>query len=1041
MAVQGEHHLRYGWRRFWIGLHDAGGVAVRGLFNPDLHALSISPEVPQARTLQQMDDVCFLLLRGESGAGKTVALCQEAERLRASGAGVVAIDLADGLTDAAEILDEKGNQQNLTLLLDGLDVALIHDRTLDSRLRGALSRLPPQGGARIRLALRTGFASEQITQLLVSRFGDTFEHLTLAPLRPEDVMASAAAEGIDPQAFLDAVDALRLTPLTARPPTLRMLLRLWTKNGALPKHRVDVYREGCEALLRETSSHRRNARGGDDPEFVGHLQLPERFGVARYLAAMLAFGNQDNIDLTPEPSGSGLHLDDVTGAIEPSGGSTVKLTSQNIREVVGTALFRPVGSRGFGLAHSSLMSFLAASFVEAHGLAPRQMSPLLSAPDGRVGANRIELASLLGAIAPNYFSELVEKDPQVLLRSGIPAGTPEARLELARSLLDASAKDKLDLKELDATRDLVLLAAAGLEDLLRPIIADASQPQAQRAFAVRMATDTRCIPVAACAALAQDPGEQLELRLAAVAALNEKIDGAEDIILALSAKDEPIDALRVAALSVAMRHLLAPADVIRRLKPSGRLSRQDILCLRLLREIDSVAIPDALDAIGAIAASGSLGGKSDTHLTIAQSLAQQAFENLGDSRAREALTRFIATIPAQEPWLRWSFPLQKRGLPCVATQGLRRALVSGVVVQAQQPSLAARTLLEACFLLRREDLPWIVNETLQALDGPHAAIWSTLAFEVAAECGSPPYAVLQSAGATMPEIYRMAHMAFVLSSDFERWTPPLQWDPASEAFVDDEEAEEPGAGRDEHVEPILKSAQDWKLRTVQAAAGGRANAPPVGPATLASLAQEADRRLVLDDKDLLRVVLESLGRLQERLKGRDPLVRALWDEGNPTRPKEENFLSDFIVDHLRQDMVLRGVVADREVQVRQRLVDTPGERLDIRVQAFTSGGSTFGRQQVASLTIEVKGCWNKDLYTSMQTQLADRYLSTTRDTVGLYLVGWYVCGAWKSPKIANLAPAQGVTLASLRTTLEGQAAGLSSTARLVQAMVLDASLS
>jgi hypothetical protein len=44
--------------------------------------------------------------------------------------------------------------------------------------------------------------------------------------------------------------------------------------------------------------------------------------------------------------------------------------------------------------------------------------------------------------------------------------------------------------------------------------------------------------------------------------------------------------------------------------------------------------------------------------------------------------------------------------------------------------------------------------------------------------------------------------------------------------------------------------------------------------------------------------------------------------------------------------------------------------------------------------IEVKGCWNRDLKTSMQTQLIDKYLQGPDCQHGIYLVGWFHPKNW-----------------------------------------------
>ena len=376
--------------------------------------MTVDENRPIARTLQAMKHVRVLLLLGEASAGKTVALIQEAERLRAAGQPVEIADLADGLCDVLELLKMAGGDIDLTIFVDCLDVGFIRDPALDGGLRRALTALACSHGARLRLALRSGFAAQELTACLETLFGGDFEHLTLAPLRSEDVRRAATAEAIDPDTFVEALKELQVVPLAARPPTLRMLLRLWAEHGRLPKRRQDLYQQGCEVLLREANPTRLDARGGDDADYAGRLELPKRFAVAARLAALMTFGNHDHLDMRADPSGLGLHVDAVTGGLELSPSGDTAVTRRAVREVVGSSLFRPAGPRGFAFSHRSFMHFLGAAFVTVRKDTPHQILPLLSAPDGRIGANRIEVASWLSALVPAYFDHPVVADPQVI---------------------------------------------------------------------------------------------------------------------------------------------------------------------------------------------------------------------------------------------------------------------------------------------------------------------------------------------------------------------------------------------------------------------------------------------------------------------------------------------------------------------------------------------------------------------------------------------------------------------------------------------------
>jgi hypothetical protein len=163
------------------------------------------------------------------------------------------------------------------------------------------------------------------------------------------------------------------------------------------------------------------------------------------------------------------------------------------------------------------------------------------------------------------------------------------------------------------------------------------------------------------------------------------------------------------------------------------------------------------------------------------------------------------------------------------------------------------------------------------------------------------------------------------------------------------------------------------------------------------LTLDQDLRLIDSGEQLLEIVIASLQRLEQELQGENPSAPDLWNSmGNGVfRPKDENELSDYVVRHLRRDIQGRGIVANREVEIRRGEGKAKGERTDIRIDAVTTGRcpSEFGR---ITVTIETKGCWNQGVKTDMEGQLRDRYLADNACHHGLYLVGWFVCPQWDS---------------------------------------------
>lgn len=176
---------------------------------------------------------------------------------------------------------------------------------------------------------------------------------------------------------------------------------------------------------------------------------------------------------------------------------------------------------------------------------------------------------------------------------------------------------------------------------------------------------------------------------------------------------------------------------------------------------------------------------------------------------------------------------------------------------------------------------------------------------------------------------------------------------------------------------------------------------PIRPAALLELANEPVRRYVRSTGDLLEVIVESLERLNTRLQGETPLAPLLWNEVQAEHrrrdsviwtPRSEERLSDLVRWHLENDLTVRGLILNREVQIRPGEGGAEGERTDIQVDVMIPDTQTTERR--VGVIIEVKGQWNRDLFTAMKDQLVDRYLAQNPGRAGLYLVGFYRCAQW-----------------------------------------------
>ena len=214
---------------------------------------------------------------------------------------------------------------------------------------------------------------------------------------------------------------------------------------------------------------------------------------------------------------------------------------------------------------------------------------------------------------------------------------------------------------------------------------------------------------------------------------------------------------------------------------------------------------------------------------------------------------------------------------------------------------------------------------------------------------------------------------------------------------------------------------------------------------LLALLKNIEMRYVQTDNQLLDLIIESLARLQKRLQGETPSAVDLWSIvslESICRPMDERALSNYVKRHLEQDLVERGIVVNREVEIRQKEGGSgaaTGEIPDLYVTALSQkSDQPLGEPLI--VLIEVKGNWNQELKTAAQTQLAERYLrDNDKATSGLYLVGWFNCQQWDSHDGRRTIAFRN-ELEALRDELEAQAKGLSNELLDVRVFILDASL-
>ncbi len=236
------------------------------------------------------------------------------------------------------------------------------------------------------------------------------------------------------------------------------------------------------------------------------------------------------------------------------------------------------------------------------------------------------------------------------------------------------------------------------------------------------------------------------------------------------------------------------------------------------------------------------------------------------------------------------------------------------------------------------------------------------------------------------------------------------------------------------IERVAEALPDWWLRCMPYEARlAQVNASDIRskPSQLRCMLIDPRLRRVASVIDLLDATRDQLRGYEEWLHGHNGAVQDLW-EGRANecrRPVEETQFSAHIARYLRDQMAKQRVVVNFEVVVRLRRQDAPGERTDVLVQAIAADGSAR-----FSVVIEVKGCWNADVLTSMREQLLDRYMKDEPGCAGLYIVGFF------GPKPICRERCALTDLESARTTLQAQAAELAAAGAVLACDVIDTQL-
>ncbi|MEK5377581.1 NACHT domain-containing protein [Paenibacillus sp. FSL P2-0173] len=175
---------------------------------------------------------------------------------------------------------------------------------------------------------------------------------------------------------------------------------------------------------------------------------------------------------------------------------------------------------------------------------------------------------------------------------------------------------------------------------------------------------------------------------------------------------------------------------------------------------------------------------------------------------------------------------------------------------------------------------------------------------------------------------------------------------------------------------------------------------PHPPKVIGDMVRNKNSRLVENAEQLINLIIESLQRFEDKLQGITPSARMMWDKqvDGSFKHVDENDFSNFVKQHLYDDLCGRGIIVNREIEIRRGYGQGKGQRPDIIIDAVKQPDED-GHYDPISIIIEVKGCWHHKVDYAMQEQLIEQYLQDNHlCTHGLYVVGWFYCPQWKLSK-------------------------------------------
>ena len=572
----------YGWQRFWVSREGSIDLSDGGfLRDPQSEFARYSPH--KLYTLSELQHSRALALLGEPGIGKSVTLQTEfnTSKQQASDEGRVLlhVDLRSCSSDvllyrrvfeSAEFTAWQVGNSDLVLYLDSLDEALLRIDTVAAILADELPRYPTARMS-VRIACRTAVWPHELLETAFKNIWgeDAVGVFELAPLRRKDVIEAATQRGIDPQQFLQEVQAAQAEAFALKPLTLNLLFRIFENSGRLPERIIDLFSQGCLSLCEEQNPSRRGARQ------FGDLSGPQRYRLASRIAAVTMLGNRYAVWTDPE-TGERPEEDVPLSALsvggEIGGFQRFDATEDHLREVLDTGLFSSRGPARMGWAHQSYAEFLAADYLVTKQTSAENILKILCHPSGGLIPQLWTVAAWVASLSQTVRTGLIAREPFALLGGDLLSWTPGDLVALTDALLLAFHEQRAHDFVPGVALDYRKLAHPGLAEQLRPYIADTGKHVVARRAALMIARACSVPDLQAeLLSVALNPADDPTVRAYAVSALADCGDeDAKRQLLPLAREErgpDPHQQIKGQALQILWPNHLTSAELFQLITP------------------------------------------------------------------------------------------------------------------------------------------------------------------------------------------------------------------------------------------------------------------------------------------------------------------------------------------------------------------------------------------------------------------------------------------------------------------------------------------